>query len=148
MGPNSLVVVEAFDRPTPLARIGGTVFQDLNGNARRDASDAPLQGWTVYVDANNNAQFDIGEKSDVSGIDGSYALSFFNSSGSARVRQVVQPGFTQVLPANNGGYLIDFPAAAKSPPASISATRSCPAVSPASSGTTSTPTASAISTIR
>jgi extracellular elastinolytic metalloproteinase len=110
LGPGSLVVVEAFDRPTPLARISGTVFQDLNGNNRRDASDAPLQGWTVYVDANNNAQFDASEKNAVSGVDGSYSLSFFSSAGSARVRQVVQPGFSQVLPANNGGYVVSIPA--------------------------------------
>ena len=109
LGPNSEFVVEAFDRPTPLARISGTVFQDLNGNNRRDASDAPLQGWIVYVDANNNAQFDSGEKRAISGADGSYSLSFFTSAGSARIRQVVQPGFTQVLPANNAGYVVSIP---------------------------------------
>lgn len=105
---NSLVVIEAFDRPTPLARVQGTVFQDVNGNARRDGVDLPLQGWTVYVDANNNAQFDVGEKSDISGVDGSYSLSFFTSE-QARIRQVVQPGFTQTLPAGNGAYVISVP---------------------------------------
>jgi hypothetical protein len=109
LGPNSLAVVEAFDRPTPLARLTGTVFKDVNGNSRRDATDAPLQGWTVYADANNNAQLDVGEKSTVSGIDGSYSLSFFTSSSSVRIRQVVMPGFTQVLPANNAGYVVSVP---------------------------------------
>lgn len=108
-GPNSLVVVEAFDRPAPLARITGVVFQDTNGNVRRDNADFPLQGWTVYVDSNNNSQFDTGEKNTVTAADGSYSLSFFNSGGSARIRQVVQPGFTQILPGNNGGYVVSIP---------------------------------------
>jgi hypothetical protein len=105
---NSEVVIEAFDRPTPLAQISGKVFQDVNGNARRDAVDLPLQGWTVYVDANNNAQFDVGERNTISGVDGSYSLSFFGG-GTARIRQVLQAGFTQVLPANNGAHVITIP---------------------------------------
>lgn len=38
--------------------IAGNVFEDWDGDGSLDPQDAPLAGMMVYIDANNNAQFD------------------------------------------------------------------------------------------
>src|SRR5262249_1937333 len=38
--------------------ISGSVFEDVNGNAIKDAGEPTLSGWTVYVDSNNNGVYD------------------------------------------------------------------------------------------
>jgi subtilisin-like proprotein convertase family protein len=44
--------------PPPNQSINGTQFNDLNANSVRDAGEPGLPGWTVYLDGNNNNQFD------------------------------------------------------------------------------------------
>ena len=38
--------------------IGGTVYEDWNGNGNRDAGDTAVSGTPVYLDENNNGQLD------------------------------------------------------------------------------------------
>jgi len=45
----------------PLGTVSGAVFNDVNGNGKKDTGDAGLAGWRVYVDANNNGMYDSGE---------------------------------------------------------------------------------------
>jgi subtilisin-like proprotein convertase family protein len=40
--------------------IGGTLWNDYNGNGVREESEPPLVGWTVYLDQNNNGVLDDG----------------------------------------------------------------------------------------
>jgi hypothetical protein len=56
-------------------RIRGRLFQDRNGNGKRNGGDAPLAGVTVFLDANQNDQFDAGETSTASAENGTYAFS-------------------------------------------------------------------------
>lgn len=42
----------------PNQSIAGTQFHDLDGDGSFDVNEPGLPGWTVYLDANDNAQFD------------------------------------------------------------------------------------------
>ena len=39
---------------TTTAYVGGTLFNDLNGNGAQDSGEPPLAGWKVYIDLNND----------------------------------------------------------------------------------------------
>src|SRR5205814_304765 len=43
---------------TPQQSIGGTAYNDLNGNGSRDGGEPGLANWRVYLDQNNNGQYD------------------------------------------------------------------------------------------
>jgi Fungalysin metallopeptidase (M36)/GEVED domain/Bacterial Ig domain/Dockerin type I domain/Fungalysin/Thermolysin Propeptide Motif/SdrD B-like domain len=102
---DSTVVIEAFDKPIPPVKLGGTVFNDVNGNGLRGPGEGPLAGWTVYVDINNNGVKDSNERSAVSGVDGTYTMNLF-STGSLTVREVVQPLWKQTFPGGDGAHRI------------------------------------------
>src|SRR5947208_554469 len=51
--------VEALESRVLLSgAIQVTVLSDTNGNGTNDAGDAPLSGWTVYIDADKNGALD------------------------------------------------------------------------------------------
>lgn len=58
-----------------LASIGGTVYNDSNGNGTQDGTEGGLAGVPVYIDANGNGTLDTGEISTVSGPDGGYVFT-------------------------------------------------------------------------
>jgi hypothetical protein len=62
--------------PSPLPDIpvswNGVVFDDLNGNDERDASEPGLSGYRVYLDTNNNGRLDRVEPVAISDVTGSY----------------------------------------------------------------------------
>jgi hypothetical protein len=97
---NALSLFERFDKPGSPARISGNVFNDSNGNAKRDPNELPLANWTVYVDTNNNGQLDAGERSQLTFPDGSYSFAF-TTNQNVIVREVLKPNFKQTLPVNN-----------------------------------------------
>jgi serine-aspartate repeat-containing protein C/D/E len=83
-----------------LISIGGTKFQDTNGNGVQDAGEPGLQGITVFLDTNNNGRLDAGEVSTTTDAAGNY--TFVNvGPGTFNVREVQQVGFTQTT-ANPG----------------------------------------------
>ena len=55
-------------------RLTGRIFEDVNGNRRRDSGDRVLRDVTVFADLNQNGQLDPGEPSDVSDSTGLYEL--------------------------------------------------------------------------
>lgn len=77
--------------------ITGSVFNDANNNAARDAGEVGLAGWTVYIDANNNGVLDPGEIRTTTDAAGNYSLSGL-LPGTFVVRQVVQPGYRRTTP--------------------------------------------------
>lgn len=71
------------------ASLLGVVYFDGDGDAQRDADEAGLGGWTVYLDIDNDGLQDAAEPSVVSAADGAY--SFANlPAGVQRVRLVPQ----------------------------------------------------------
>lgn len=99
------VVREAFDKPAPPVKIGGVVFNDENGNGVQGPGELPLAGWTVYIDANNNAVRDQGERFQKSAADGSYLFNIF-ASGSLTIREEVMPLWRQTFPKGDGAHRI------------------------------------------
>ncbi|MFN0199522.1 MAG: collagen binding domain-containing protein, partial [Planctomycetaceae bacterium] len=53
-----------------------------------------LAGWTIYIDANLNGNFDAGEVSTVTDINGNYTFGDL-AAGTYRIREVTQIDFTQ-----------------------------------------------------
>ena len=55
--------------------IRGTVFEDLNQNSQRDAGEAALSGWLIFLDSNNNDRWDSGELVTRTDAAGNYSFS-------------------------------------------------------------------------
>ena len=91
--------------------ICGTKWADLDGDGYRDPQDAGQAGVSVYVDANNNGQFDTGEPNAVTLADdpgtttvdeaGTYTISGL-SAGAHKVSEVTPPGWQQTSPFTRG----------------------------------------------
>jgi hypothetical protein len=78
-----------------LISISGNKFQDTNGDRVRNPGEPGLQGFTIYIDANNNHVLDPGERSTTTDASGNY--SFANvGPGAYRVREVAKSGFVQM----------------------------------------------------
>jgi len=80
------------------ASISGSVFNDADGDAIRDAGESGLSAWTIYIDTNNNGVRDTGELSATSATDGTW--SFTNlKAGTYNVRIVQKTGWTRTTPS-------------------------------------------------
>jgi subtilisin-like proprotein convertase family protein len=47
-----------FGNQRQTIHLGGLKYRDQNGNQTRDANESPLSGWTIYLDQDDNGQFD------------------------------------------------------------------------------------------
>lgn len=84
--------LQVLDDRRVLAAIVGSVFQDANESLRRDLAEGGLEKRLVYVDQNDNAQMDQGERyalTDSAGgfsidnvSDGDYAIRLFSGARS------------------------------------------------------------------
>jgi subtilisin family serine protease len=82
--------------PAP-GEIHGSLWNDLDSDRQWDASETPLQGWTVYLDQNQNSQLDAGELSTLTNANGNY--TFLNlTPGTYTVAQVLMPGWQATYP--------------------------------------------------
>jgi hypothetical protein len=72
--------------------ISGKMFLDMNSNGKFDASDLPLPGYTIYIDANDNSIFDPGEANYTTSANGSYSFTKVPLVGS--VSEWVLPGYS------------------------------------------------------
>ncbi len=92
VAPEQIVADVDFGSYSWAGEIRGTVWNDANHNHVRDAGEAGIDGWVVFLDANLNGQHDAGERSTFSGADGTYA--FTN----------VAPGTYQVVSEYRNGW--------------------------------------------
>lgn len=93
-------------------RISGMKFNDLNNNGIKDNGEPGLAGWTIYLDTDNDGVLDPGEKTTVTGADGSYYFSVTPDGDKSDpdndpfyVKEVNQNGWVQTTP-NPAGILI------------------------------------------
>lgn len=77
--------------------VSGQKFHDQNGNGVKDAGEPGLQGWTIFIDANDNTRLDAGEVSITTDTSGSYTLVGL-LSGTYSVREVMQDGWLATTP--------------------------------------------------
>lgn len=55
--------------------ITGQKYEDVDTDQIKDTGETGLSGWTIFIDANDNKQFDTGELSTVTDMHGNYSLS-------------------------------------------------------------------------
>jgi len=77
--------------------ISGSKWEDTNGDGTWDAGEAALEGWTIFLDQNQNGVLDGGETSTATGSYGFYAFSGL-SAGTYYVAEVLQTGWEQTFP--------------------------------------------------
>ena len=68
------LLIEPLGDRRVLATITGAVFEDANFSLQRDPGEALLPSRLIYIDANDNAAFDQGERFVVAEEDGTYAF--------------------------------------------------------------------------
>lgn len=96
-----------------LGQVGGTTFDDVDGDGVQDAGEPGTSGVTVYIDSNGNGALDTGEGSTTSGPGGVYTLPGVGP-GPVTVREVVPTGTTQSTPnptpvtISSGGTVTDI----------------------------------------
>ena len=81
--------------PTTFA-VSGSVFNDTTTNGKRDAGEAGMAGWMVYIDGNSNGQFDPGETYVITDTNGNYKLNL--KPGTYRLSVQVRQGYYQTSP--------------------------------------------------
>ncbi|MEP6496346.1 SpaA isopeptide-forming pilin-related protein [Microcoleus vaginatus ZQ-A4] len=78
--------------------ISGLKFNDLNKNAIQDApAETGLPNWQFFLDTNDNGTLDTGEPNTLTDAAGNYKFSDL-SAGTYKVREVLQPTWTQTTP--------------------------------------------------
>jgi hypothetical protein len=94
---NQDIVNWKFTGTTPAqGTVAGSVFNDANGNGARDTTEKGLAGWMVYVDANNDGQFEPNESYALTDSAGNYKLTL--NAGTYTLRVQVRSGFYQTAP--------------------------------------------------
>ena len=81
---------------TPAA-ISGYKWHDLNENSVFDADESGIEGWTIYLDSNENGQLDEGETSTVTDADGFYSFTDLRF-GVYNVTEQYEPRWQQTSP--------------------------------------------------
>ena len=79
------------------ATLSGTAYDDTDGDGQRDAGEAGLAGWTIFLDADSDGLLDDGERRTTSAADGSWTIGAL-LPGSHTVAQVPQPGWLLTAP--------------------------------------------------
>ncbi|MCK4887401.1 MAG: S8 family serine peptidase, partial [Planctomycetes bacterium] len=87
-----------FGNNTTPGSISGYKFNDLDANGVWDDNEPGLQGWQIFVDLNQNYQFDAGEPNDITDENGAYSITGLYP-GTYTIAEVNQPGWQQSYPA-------------------------------------------------
>ncbi len=88
--------------------ISGYQWNDLNGDGLWNAGEPGLNGWIIYVDTDNDDQFDPGEMWDRTHNEGTYDgyYSIGVEAGTHAVRVVPPPGWVQTYPHDPDEHLV------------------------------------------
>ncbi len=89
-------MLEALEPRCLLASLGGEVFVDIDGDGDRDAAEIGAVDVRVYIDANNNSAFEIGELFTTTDEQGQYRFDNLNP-GAYNIR-IVADGEDQTSP--------------------------------------------------
>lgn len=92
------VIANVLPTGTIASTIRGIKYHDLDTDGVRDINEPGLPGFQIFVDLNNNGLVDPREPNDITGADGSYALTV--PPGQYVIREVVPPGWTLTAPAS------------------------------------------------
>ena len=81
--------------------ISGTVYDDANGDATQNNGEPGLQGWTVQLVGGGNTV--VGTAT--TDANGNYTIPNVGA-GTYSLREVLQAGYAQTMPATPGGYTV------------------------------------------
>ncbi|MDP7348482.1 MAG: SdrD B-like domain-containing protein, partial [Phycisphaeraceae bacterium] len=85
-----------------LVTISGMKYEDQDGDGVKDAGEPGLQGWTIYIDANDSGTLDAGETSAVTNVSGEYEFTGL-LPGTYIVAEVLpESGWQQTSPVPDG----------------------------------------------
>ena len=101
------LVFESLEDRRVLASISGQVVFDFDGDAVLEQHEPGLPGWQIYVDSNNNEQYDDGELTAVTDANGEYELSDL-PVGFYTLRRVPQAGWQQTFPSGIGKHTVNI----------------------------------------
>ena len=107
----SIGEVDFGNLPQP-GQVRGQQFHDLDRDGLQDIGEPGLDGWTVYVDLNDNNILEPAEPSARTNSYGEYVISDLDPFGTYAVRVVTQEHWTQTWPtqANGGTWTVDIQA--------------------------------------
>ena len=77
--------------------INGYKWHDLNQNGVFETDESGIEGWTIYLDSNQNGQLDDGETSTVTDADGFYSFTDLGF-GTYTVAEQAEPRWKQTYP--------------------------------------------------
>lgn len=80
--------------------VSGVVWNDLNSNGIREASDLGLSGWTVFLDKNSDGLLTVGEPQVSTPTDGSYTFAGV-SAGTVNIGVIPLTGWFGTQPTSN-----------------------------------------------
>ncbi|NEO55191.1 MAG: tandem-95 repeat protein [Okeania sp. SIO3B5] len=98
--PTNIVTANVIEIPPGFGSISGIKFQDDNGDGIQNSGEVGIPGFRVYLDINNNNNFETGEPSAITNNDGSYVITGILPEDYI-LREVQQAGFTQTTPDRN-----------------------------------------------
>ncbi len=84
--------------------ISGYKFYDANNNGVWNVGESPLSGWEVYIDENQNSQWDSGEPKTTTNASGYYQFTNLQP-GYYNIMEVPQTGWFQTYPGLTSGKL-------------------------------------------
>ena len=97
----------------PEPKIHGTKWHDTDGDGRlvedTDEGERVMQGWRIYIDENENGQFDAGEPTGLTDAYGNYVL-IAPAAGTWLVAEEVRPCWEQTYPGGDGTYSVTLEA--------------------------------------
>jgi hypothetical protein len=80
--------------------VDGQKLNDSDGDGQPEpwGDDEGLAGWRIYLDLNDNGIWDAGEPNGITGADGLCRFRCPEQAGDSIVREVMQPGWEQIIP--------------------------------------------------
>ncbi len=97
-GPSAKATSTAVVKPA-VGTVTGRLFNDVNGNGKKDSNEGVLSGRTVFIDKNKNSKIDPGEATAVTNAAGVYTFTNV-PAGSVRVVESVPSTFRVDAPAS------------------------------------------------
>lgn len=110
LAPLGLNFADSLDGPTQpttkpsLGSITGTVYNDINGNSRRDSGEGGLGAKTVYIDINRDGKQNTGDLVATTDAQGGYIFSDLQP-GQYVVTTVVPSGWTGTSPSKGSATI-------------------------------------------
>ena len=114
-------ILEALEpRQLLSSSISGNLWNDANANKLRDAAEAGLSGWTVYLDQNRSRTRDAGEAFTLTNANGDYTFAGLNAGTYSIATealagwQLTSPALTSVTLGSTSSGTVNVPAAVAS----------------------------------